>query len=152
MPTEANATDQPTPTTLSGAYIIALVSGAWQQLVATLFEPSTLRVVAVTTSTRTVTAEETGTTFTNEGASGTVTLNLPAATVGLHYHGVVNAAQSLRFDPNGSEIMGHMTAGSSAGTAGQYTGSSTVGAAIHIKCIKAGYWEVVSAKGTWTLA
>jgi hypothetical protein len=66
--------------------------------------------------------------------------------------GHVRAAFALRFDPNGSEIIANATAGSADGTAGQYTGSSTVGASIELVCLTAGRWEVQSVKGTWVLA
>lgn len=151
MSIEANATDQAQNTTLTGSYIIGLVSGAWRQFKDTLFEPATRRVVAVTTATRTVTAEETGTTFHNTGASAAVVLNLPAATVGLHYKAQVRVAYNLAFNPSGSEIISHMTPGSADGTAGYQIGCAGIGSSIHLICLTAGRWEVEDVRGTWAL-
>jgi hypothetical protein len=151
MSTEANATDQPEASTISGAYIRSILSGAWTQLKDTLFEPSTRRIVAVTAATRTVTAEETGTTFHNTGATAGVVLNLPAATVGLHYKAHVRVAYNLALNPSGSEIISHMTPGSADGTAGYQTGCAGIGSSIHLVCLTAGRWEVEEVRGTWAL-
>lgn len=151
MNSSANAQTEATNLEASNTFVIGIVGTAWRLFKGALFEPVVRRIVTVTASSRAVTAAESGTTFTNNGASATVTLTLPAATVGLHYTALVRTAQALRFDPNGSEIIGHMTAGSADGGAGKYTGSSTVGAAIHLLCVVAGRWEVADVKGTWTL-
>ena len=154
MSTEANGTAQPIATSLLDAYIRSLVSGAWTQLKYTLFEPATRRIVAVTTATRTVTAEETGTTFHNTGAAVTVRLDLPPATVGLHYKAIVRANQILALNPSGSEVIANATVNGADGTAGYQTAvaaSGMLGAMIHLVCVTAGRWEVENARGTWTL-
>lgn len=107
--------------------------------------------IATKTANHTATAEESGTLFTNAGATGTVVIALPAAVVGLHYRGMVRASQALRFDPNGTDVISHITPGSADGGAGKYTGSSTVGAALHLVCTATGRWDITSVKGTWTL-
>jgi hypothetical protein len=154
MSTEANATDQTQATAITGAYLIGLVSGAWRQFKDTLFEPATRRIVAVTTATRTVTAEETGTTFHNTGAAVTVRLDLPPATVGLHYKAIVRANQILALNPSGSEVIANMTVAGTDGAAGYQTAvaaSGMLGAMIHLVCVTAGRWEVENARGTWAL-
>lgn len=111
---------------------------------------ATSLTIADKTTNYTALSTELGTLFTNAGAAGTVVISLPAAVVGMQYRGLVRAAQALRFDPNGSEVIGNPTAGSADGGAGKYITSSTVGAAIHLVCVATGRWDVLSVKGTWT--
>lgn len=146
-----NASAQTEATSRSqAANLIALDSAdGWLQLpLSELIKHPTL----AKTANHTMTTAENGTLFHNTGATGTVVITLPAATVGLEVRAHVRAAFALRLDPNGSEIIGNATAGSADGTAGQYIGSSTVGASIHLICMTAGRWEVQSVKGTWVLA
>lgn len=153
MPTiPANANGQTEATALSGVgnFIVLNPDDKWGQCPRSLVQGTSLDVSAKTAN-YTVTAAESGTLFTNAGASGTVVLALPAAVAGLHYRALVRASQALRFDPNGTDVIAHMTAGSADGGAGKYTGSSTLGAAIHLVCTADGRWDVVSVKGTWTL-
>jgi hypothetical protein len=150
MPAE-NATSQPEVTALETAdHLIGLDGTGWVTVPTSAIRAA-LQPVLTKTANHTLTLPENGSLVTNAGASGTVVLTLPAATVGLEYRGHVRAAFALRFDPNGSEVIGNPTAGSADGGAGKYIGSSTVGAAIHLVCSTAGRWEVQSVKGTWTL-
>jgi hypothetical protein len=150
---DSSLTSQTQATGINAAntFIAGIVDNQWNQFAGSLFEPSVRRVVNVTASTRAVTAAESGTTFVNNGASATVTLNLPPATVGLHFTALVRAAQALRLDPSGSEIIANATAGGADGGAGKYIGLNTPGAAIHLLCVVAGRWDVVDVKGAWAL-
>jgi hypothetical protein len=97
----------------------------------------------------TLTASETGTVHTNTGASGAVTLVLPAATVGLRFTFYVNAAQELRIDPNGTETISLPSTGV-PGAAGKYLTANAVGESVDLFCPVAGTWAVLGFTGTWT--
>jgi hypothetical protein len=87
--------------------------------------------------------------FTNTGASGEVTLSLPAATVGQKYCFYVNAAQEIRIDPNGTETIGLPSSGVQQ-AAGAYLTANAVGEYLEIECIIAGTWTPKTYSGTWT--
>lgn len=108
-----------------------------------------LMTVATKTADYTVTAADNGTTFSTNGAGGTVTFALPAATVGLWYRFVSKAAQELRVDPNGTETMALPSSGA-VQAAGAYLTANAVGECLEIACVVAGTWESVSYTGTWT--
>lgn len=97
----------------------------------------------------TVTANDSGTGFTNTGASGAITFALPAATVGLHYRFRVSVAQELRIDPNGSETISLPSTGVPGG-AGKYLTADAIGETVHLVCAVAGTWSVFGYTGTWT--
>lgn len=105
--------------------------------------------VEVHTASDTLTASESGTWHTNQGASGAITFTLPAATVGLRFGFCVQTAQELRIDPNGSETIS-ATATGVPGAAGKYLTADAVQELVEIACIKAGSWAVLRAVGTWT--
>lgn len=88
--------------------------------------------------------------FTNEGAGGAATFALPAAAVGLEFYFYVMAAQELRIDPNGSETIGLPSSGAQQ-AAGKYITADAVGEFVHIRCVKAGQWETLGYRGTWTV-
>ena len=95
------------------------------------------------TSDLTLTAtDHNGILFNNEGASGTVVLTLPAATVGLNYRAVRTASHALRLDPNGSEVI-------RGGGAGKYLELDTDGDSVELECCVAGEWEIVGGYGTY---
>ena len=97
----------------------------------------------------TVTANDSGSGFTNTGAGGAITFALPAATVGLNYRFYVNAAQELRIDPNGSETISLPSSGVPQ-AAGAYLTANAVGESVEIACAVAGTWAVFGFTGTWT--
>lgn len=107
-----------------------------------------LRTVEAKTANYTVTTNDVGKLFTNEGASGAITFALPAATVGLWYDFVVKAAQELRIDPNGTETVSLPTGVQQA--AGKYISADAIGERISVECVKAGVWETRMGVGTWT--
>lgn len=88
-------------------------------------------------------------TFTTEGAGGTVTFALPAATVGQRYSFVVKATQELRIDPNGTETIALPSTGAQQ-AAGAYLTANANGESVEIVCVKAAEWDCVSYTGTWT--
>lgn len=97
----------------------------------------------------TVLANDSGSGFTNNGASGTITFALPAATVGLNYRFSVEVAQALRIDPNGTETISLPSTGV-PGAAGKYLVADAIGETVHLVCAKAGSWRVFGYTGTWT--
>lgn len=108
-----------------------------------------LSVVIPKTADYTVTVAESGRTFTTVGAAGTVVFSLPAAVLGLKYRFRVGAAQELRIDPNGSEVIALPSTGV-AGAAGKYLTANADGETVDIECTKAGQWSVFGFTGTWT--
>lgn len=108
-----------------------------------------LRPVEAHTTGDTLTTAESGSVHTNTGASGTITIVLPAAAVGLEYFFFVGAAQQLRIDPNGTETISLPSTGV-AGAAGKYLVADAVGETVHLMCCIAGSWAVMAYTGTWT--
>lgn len=106
------------------------------------------RTTEAHTANDTLTASETGSTHTNNGAAGAITLTLPAAVVGLEFYFQVLAAQELRIDPNGTETISLPSSGV-AGAAGKYLTADAVGESLHLLCCKAGTWAVMGFTGTW---
>jgi hypothetical protein len=97
----------------------------------------------------TLTVNENGTGHTNTGASGAITIVLPAATVGLRYFFYVNAAQELRIDPDGTETIS-LPSNGVPGAAGKYLTANAVGESVYLVCAVAGSWAVFGYTGTWT--
>lgn len=108
-----------------------------------------LRVVEAHTAGDTLTTAESGSVHTNTGASGAVTLVLPAAVVGLEFFFAVGAAQQLRIDPNGTETVGLPSTGAQQ-AAGAYIWADAIGESVHLLCAVAGTWTVMGYTGTWT--
>ena len=101
------------------------------------------------TTSYTIVVGETGTLFNTDGAAGTVTFSLPAATVGQWYTFRGGSANSLGIDPNGTETIALPSTGVQGG-AGVQIATTTNGATVHIACDKAGQWSVYGYTGTWT--
>lgn len=96
-----------------------------------------------------LTAADSGEIFTNQGATGAATFVLPAALPGMEFFFYVMAAQELRIDPNGTETVGLPSTGVQQ-AAGKYIGADAVGEYVHLLCVKAGQWETLGFRGTWT--
>lgn len=96
----------------------------------------------------TLTAGESGTVHTNTGASGTITLDLPAAVVGLEFFFYVGAAQELRLEPDGTETISLPSTGV-PGAADKYLVADLAGETVHLVCAVAGSWSVMGYTGTW---
>lgn len=101
------------------------------------------------TASYTVTANDSGSGFTNAGAAGAITFSLPAAVKGLHYYFAVAAAQELRIDPNGTETISLPSTGVPS-SAGAYIVADAIGETVHIVCATNGSWRVLSYTGTWS--
>jgi len=89
---------------------------------------------------------ESGSVHTNLGATGAVTLTLPASpTKGTNYKFCVQAAQELRIDPRTATIRDD-----SGQTADKYKTANAIGECIEIVANSNGDWVTVSKYGTWT--
>ena len=96
----------------------------------------------------TLLAAESGSTHTNLGEDGAMTLLLPAATVGMHFFFAVMVAQELRIDPNGTETIA-LPSTAAQGAAGKYLTANAIGEFAHLVCETAGTWVVPEWSGTW---
>lgn len=151
MPTATNASSYPQATTLAGATLIGRVSNRWRNFAATLFEPSTRRV-SHKTADYAMLAVETGTYFTNLGASGAINLTLPTATVGLRFTFSVRATQRLRVYPNGTDVIENTATPRVYQAVSAHLWADAVGEFLEVICLEAGKWAVHDSAGTWTVA
>lgn len=90
-------------------------------------------------------AYESGATFTNLGAAGSVTLTLPTARAGLRFLVAVQAAQVLQVVPGaGDEVL---LAGTASATGYE---ADAVGEFVELIALDATTWLVRATHGTWT--
>ena len=87
---------------------------------------------------------------TNSGASGTITLTLPAAVANAEYYADFHVleAQALRIDPNGSEQI-HVNGSLQA--AGKYISCSEIGGFIRLYCRESGVWRTRDKRHAWAV-
>jgi hypothetical protein len=97
----------------------------------------------------TLSAAQTGAVISNLGASGAAVFALPAAVAGMNYTFIVEAAQELRIDPNGTETIA-LPSNGVQGAAGKYLTADAVGENVMLVCATAGTWDVLNYTGTWT--
>ncbi len=93
-----------------------------------------------------ITASESHSTFTNEGASALNYHTLPTAVAGLSYTFYVQDADGIRVVANTGDTI--RVAGVVSGTAG-YTESTNIGDSITLTSINATEWVAVSSIGSW---
>ena len=86
-------------------------------------------------------------TFTNKGATGIITFTLLAGVDNYKVSFIVQTAEELRIDPNGSEVFVDFT---QSGAAGKYISSSTVGTAIALTWDGA-KWQITEIIGIWDI-
>jgi hypothetical protein len=116
-----------------------VVTGAW--LFSTDIEPNV--------GNKTLPAQESGSSYSNAGATFAITFTLPPALPGLTYSFYVMDTDGVRVDPSSTETT-NKTIGGSQEAAGKYITSSTVGDYIRLRCTKAGEWQALEVVGTWT--
>jgi hypothetical protein len=106
--------------------------------------------VLARTTDLTLTTVESGILYTNTGAGGQVIFTLPAATltnnVGAMYGFCVRAAQNIRIQATGTDVI-NLPAAASAG--GGRIDSNTVRSVVWLFVSAAGFWDSQSS-GTWT--
>ncbi len=104
------------------------------------------KTIEVYTADDTLTVEESGSVHTNLGATGTVTLTLPAsAPEGTEFAFAVQAAQELRVDPGTSTIRDD-----SGLTADKYKVADAIGECLTLVADSNGDWATIAKHGTWT--
>ena len=87
----------------------------------------------------------------NNAPSGSAAVfNLPAALVGMEFYFYVLSAFALRINPDGTETIGLPSSGVQQ-AAGKYIEADAVGEYVHIACVKAGQWETLAYRGTWSV-
>ena len=104
-------------------------------------------VIAATT-TRAVLSTESGTTFTNEGATAEVPFNLPTAVAGLRYCFIIQDADGIQVNAAAGDTI--RIAGSVSATAGLVE-ATTIGNVVELVAINATEWVAKSVIGTWTV-
>ncbi len=101
-------------------------------------------VISPNTSGGNISSEESGLTFTNDGASGSRTFNLPLIQTGLAYRFVVIVAQDLIVQAqNAQDIKGFGFSGSSISSSALYS-------TLLIEAFNSSIWVVSESNGTWT--
>ncbi len=104
------------------------------------------KMVEAHTADDTLTAAESGSVHTNLGATGTVTLTLPAsAPQGTVFTFAVQAAQELRIDPGTAAIRDD-----SGQTADKYKSADAIGECLTVIADSNGDWATIAKNGTWT--
>ncbi len=104
------------------------------------------KVLEAHTTDDTLIASESGSVHTNLGATGTVTLTLPAsAEAGTIFSFAVQAAYELRIDPGTAAIKDD-----SGATADKYKVADAIGECITLIADASGNWATIAKNGTWT--
>jgi hypothetical protein len=105
---------------------------------------STLTIVDHTGD-ATLTENQSGMVHTNRGATGMITLTLPAsATEGITFRFAVQAVQSLAVDPGTATIRCD-----SGQTADKHKWANAIGECIELVADSNGDWITISKRGTW---
>jgi hypothetical protein len=86
----------------------------------------------------------------NTPSTSAAVFNLPAAAVGMEFYFYVLSAFAMRINPDGNETIGLPSSGVQQ-AAGKYIEADAVGEYVHIACVKAGQWETLDYRGTWTV-
>jgi hypothetical protein len=104
------------------------------------------RTIEAHTTDDTLTAAESGSVHSNLGATGTVTLTLPASALeGTVFSFAIQAAQELRIDPGTAAIRDD-----SGQTADKYKSANAIGECLKLVADSNGDWATISKNGTWT--
>jgi len=104
------------------------------------------KIIEAHTSNDTLTAAESGSVHSNLGATGTVTLTLPAsAPAGTVFSFAVQASYELRIDPGTGTIRDN-----SGQTAGKYKSADAIGECLSLVADSNGDWATIAKNGTWT--
>jgi len=104
------------------------------------------KTIEAHTSDDTLTSGESGSVHSNLGATGTVTLTLPAsASAGTVFVFAVQAAQELRVDPGTATIRDD-----SGQTADKYKSADAIGECLSLVADSNGDWVTIAKNGTWT--
>lgn len=94
-----------------------------------------------------ITAIQTGSYFTNEGASAKAYLTLPEASQGIIFNFIVSDSDGMRISAQTGDTIRIY---SDVAPSGGYIECTDIGSTVSIKAINAIEWIVVSSSGTWT--
>ena len=144
-------------TAASGSYLVGVAltattaDGQEIEVATCAPQPATTPSVVVAAAGGAVSALQAtgGVVVSNAGASGAAAFTLPAALVGMRVAAVVEAAQELRLDPNGTETIALPSSGVQ-GAAGKYLVADAVGEKVELVCLTAGTWDCLTYSGTWS--
>ncbi|MHC4122314.1 MAG: hypothetical protein ACYSSI_01970 [Planctomycetota bacterium] len=104
------------------------------------------KIVEAHTSDDTLVEAESGSVHSNLGATGTVTLTLPAsADEGVVFTFAVQAGQELRIEPGSAAIMDD-----SGTTAGKYKYANSIGTCLTVIADSNGDWAMIAKNGSWS--
>ncbi len=104
------------------------------------------KIIEAHTADDTLAGAESGSVHTNRGATGIVTLTLPAsAAAGTVFSFAVQAAAEFRIEPGAAAIRD-----SSGQAAGKYKKADAIGACMTVAADSNGDWAVTAKYGTWT--
>jgi len=104
------------------------------------------KTVEAHTSDDTLAAAESGSVHSNLGATGVVTLTLPASVpAGTVFTFAVQAAEEMRIDPGTAAIRDD-----SGQTAGKYNSADGIGECLSLVADSNGDWVTIAKNGTWT--
>ena len=133
--------------TTSGGDIISLSDRRTGHNIAVPYAAGGIRKsIEAHASNDTLAATESGSVHTNLGATGIVTLTLPAsAPQGIVFTFAVQATFELRVDPGAAAIRDE-----SGQTAHKYKSAGTVGASLTLIADANGNWATIARNGTWT--
>lgn len=96
----------------------------------------------------TVANADSGKEFTNEGAAGLITFNLPTAVANLVYDFIVQDADGIKIVASGGDTI-RLAANVSAAAGNAQ--STTIGSTVRLVAINATEWIATSIVGTWTV-
>ena len=112
----------------------------------TFLDYSSKKAIEAHTADDTLTAAESGSVHSNLGATGTITLTLPAsAPAGTIFTFAVQVAQELRIDPGAATIRDD-----SGQTADKYKSANAIGECLTVVADTNGDWVTTAKNGTWT--
>jgi len=105
--------------------------------------------VLIKTGNYTILPADTGALFTNRGASATVTLTLPACEAGLVIDVLTDAAQRIKLQAVGDDVISDGASDSS--TAGFIQCAASKGESVRLLGLTSAVWRVDRKNGTWTI-
>jgi len=147
VPTAASAAD--TGLARSAAGVVKVTDGSTgigKLLNSNLVEANT----AGSGSPNILTATESGTVLTNEGASAENYHTLPTAVAGYQFTFIVQDADGIRITASGGDTI-RPIAGTAASAAAGFIRCATQGAFITLVAINATEWIAIGSAGTWTI-
>ena len=108
------------------------------------------RLVVASAAGQTLVASQSGTLWTNEGASGDTVMTLPPAVLGLWYEFSTVAAHKLKVLTVSGDVIGDI-GGTDSADPGYIQSSAAKGNTLRLVAVNGARWAVQSKGGTWTI-